>query len=124
MPLPRISRRIAIAGLFIVVAHFAVRDASAQKAQFGIPRVTLDQMMLAAPRPEYPAEALRRHLTGRGSFKLTVRTETGIVTHVAVIKSTGSKVLDDAAIAAFSHWRARPGKVDAITVPVTFTFGR
>jgi len=49
MPLPRISRRIAIAGLFIVVAHFAVRDAFAQKAQFGIPRVTLDQMMLAAP---------------------------------------------------------------------------
>ena len=50
--------------------------------------------------------------------------ETGILKHVTVLESSGSKLLDDGAVKAFSHWRARPGKISHIHVPFTFTFAK
>jgi TonB family protein len=79
-------------------------------------------IMLSMPRPTYPVEAPNRHITGRGMCEILIVPKTGIVTHVTVLQSTGSKVLDDAAVNAFSRWRARPGKVSRIRVPFTFTF--
>jgi TonB family protein len=111
--------RILFFGLLLAAACHAL----ATEADVAVPP-QMRRIMLSMPRPTYPVEALNRRITGRGMCELVIRPETGIVTHVTVLQSTGSKVLDDAAVKAFSRWRARPGKVDRIRVPFTFTFVR
>jgi len=75
-------------------------------------------LMLSQPRPEYPIKARTKHITGRGVFDVIVRTDSGAVTQVKILQSTGSKLLDDAAVKALSSWRARPGMINHIQVPV------
>src|SRR5437773_523639 len=81
-------------------------------------------IMLGMPRPKYPYEARARHITGRGLFEVLIDTKSGMVKRVVVVQSTGSKLLDEAAVDAFSRWRARPGKISRIRVPVNFTLAR
>ena len=51
--------------------------------------------MVSMPRPEYPLEARRKLIVGRGVYQLIVRPETGVVTRVSVLQSTGSNILDE-----------------------------
>jgi TonB family protein len=37
------------------------------------------------------------------------------------IYSTGHKILDDAALEAFRQWQFKPGRVDKVKIPITFT---
>src|SRR5437660_10688908 len=60
-------------------------------------------------------------LPGPASSLVDVDPKTGWVTSARMEKSTGSKLLDDAAIAAFSRWRFRPGTVRQVHSPITFT---
>ena len=46
--------------------------------------------------------------------------ETGKVTKVKVVKSTGNRHLDDAGFNAFRQWRARPGNLREVDVPLIF----
>lgn len=75
---------------------------------------------LSAPRPEYPYEARRQRLTGSGVAVLQVDTS-GVVTNVSIARSTGSAVLDNAAMSGFRRWRFRPGTVSKVNAPITFT---
>jgi TonB family protein len=61
------------------------------------------------PRPEYPMQARARRLSGGGFFILLVTSQTGIVKDVQIEQSTGSPILDSAAIGAFKQWRFKPG---------------
>jgi TonB family protein len=94
---------------------------------------------LSTPKPEYPKSARIRRATGSGYFKLRVRIKTGRVKEITILRSTGNKTLDTAAIQAFALWRfktgvlpsIRSGKSDTkdpfadedclILVPLTFT---
>ena len=76
--------------------------------------------LIYAPRPEYPYEARRRNLQGSGMFILRVRPD-GRVARVDVEDSTGAPLLDRTAIAAYSKWRFKPGRVKAVRVPIHFT---
>ena len=76
--------------------------------------------VLASPKPEYPVEALRRHLTGRGVFQLTL-SGTGEVASVDVLTSTGYSILDRAAIKALKLWKFRPHEFVRVKMPITFT---
>lgn len=78
-------------------------------------------MALAAPRPEYPYEARRQHLTGSGVALLSIDTSDGSVLDVQMAQSTGSALLDNAARAGFRRWRFRPGTVSQVQTPITFT---
>ncbi len=53
---------------------------------------------------------------------MTFDTKSGAATHVKVLESTGSPVLDGAAAKALLRWRARPGIVARAKIPMTFTF--
>lgn len=76
--------------------------------------------LIYAPRPEYPYKS-RAHLSqGRGTFILRVRPD-GSVARVDVEDSTGAPLLDRAAIAAYSRWRFKPGRVTAVRIPTDFT---
>jgi TonB family protein len=115
----RVKIRILILALLLAV----VSHARAIEADVTVP-FEPRWYMLSMPRPTYPVEARQRHITGGGICDIVFRPETGTVTHVTVLQTTGSKLLDDAAVKAFSRWRARPGKISHARVPFTFTFGR
>jgi TonB family protein len=63
---------------------------------------------ISAPQPDYPIEARRRHLTGRGIFQLTVSEYTGEVVSVDILTSTGHPILDRSCVKTFKMWKFRP----------------
>jgi len=77
--------------------------------------------VISHPTPEYPREARRRHLTGKGFFYLHVSNETGDVTSVEVLTSTGHRILDDAAVNTLKRWRCRPHTVIGVKIPINFS---
>jgi TonB family protein len=76
---------------------------------------------LSAPRLEYPYEARRQKITGSGIVVITVDPVSGNVTSVAMEASTGSPVLDNAAVTGFRRWRFKPGTVFRVKSPITYT---
>lgn len=69
----------------------------------------LGKLATYKPQPEYPMQARAQHLAGTGLFVLLVTIQTGIVKDVQIEQSTGSAILDSAAISAFKQWRFKPG---------------
>ena len=78
-------------------------------------------LALSAPRPEYPFEARRGRITGEGIASLTIDSATGRVLTVLMTESTGSAILDQAAIAGFRRWRFRHGTAAIVRCPITYT---
>jgi|SRR5215831_323340 len=76
---------------------------------------------VSAPRPEYPYEARRQRITGNGIVTMRIDFTSGTVTNVLMEQSTGSLVLDQAALVALRRWRFKPGTVSDVRTPVTFT---
>ncbi|MGZ4982890.1 MAG: energy transducer TonB [Chthoniobacterales bacterium] len=73
---------------------------------------------------EYPFEARRWHITGKGLFRVTIDATTGYVTRVAVLHSTGNRGLDQSAVAGLRQCQWKPGKWKEIDIPVDFTLFR
>jgi protein TonB len=59
------------------------------------------------PPPAYPLEAVRRQLEGVVLLRLHVA-ETGAVSHVELIESSGHRILDQAAIDSVALWKGEP----------------
>ena len=68
------------------------------------------------PKPQYPAEAAARHISASGIFVIRVHVKTGLVVSAWASHSTGSSLLDAAAIRTFSQWRFKPGALTPIGV--------
>jgi periplasmic protein TonB len=83
--------------------------------------ITANDAHVREPSPKYPLEARKKHLTGAGLFFLEIDTYSGAVTHVTVWKSTGHKILDDAAVSAFQRWHFAPHSAVEVSVPITFS---
>src|ERR1700736_3630923 len=63
------------------------------------------KVAISHPTPRYPNEARRHHITGRGVYHLHVSYETGDVTSVEILTSTGHRILDDSAVATLKRWK-------------------
>ena len=79
-----------------------------------------DTAQVYLPRPQYPYEARSRHITGSGVFVLLSHPNTGNVFKVIMEKSTGSAVLDNAAMSAYRQWRLPVGW-KGVRMPITFS---
>lgn len=79
----------------------------------------LKKHLLLMLRPLYPVEARARHITGSGSYEMRID-RSGAVRGVVIRKSTGSSILDDAAVDALIRWRFKPREIQRITIPVRF----
>jgi protein TonB len=77
-------------------------------------------MAITAPLPDYPYEAKRRNLTGRGTCVVTVDTATGTVTNATMFQSTGSPLLDKLTVKTFKSWRFKPGTISQVRVPISY----
>ena len=80
------------------------------------------RFVVFAPKPEYPKLANDRHWGGTVFVMLHIDKKSGLVTSVELVQSTGHKILDDAALAAYRNWRFKPGAVTAEAVPALFKF--
>ena len=76
---------------------------------------------IAHPTPKYPLEARRRHVPGKGFYHLHVSYETGEVTSVEILKSTGHRILDDSALTTLKQWKFRVHTMIGVKVPITFS---
>jgi TonB family protein len=83
----------------------------------------LKGILLYAPYPKYPVGVARQHLRGRGLFRLSFDQKTGLVREVKVLQSTGHVILNELAAKALLQWRARPGTLTSLGVPVDFQLG-
>lgn len=90
-----------------------------------ITEATANAAYLNNPKPEYPAAAARQGWGGTVTLRVHVLAD-GSVESVSVKKSSGRKVLDDAALSAVRKWTFVPSKrgstpVDGwATVPIIF----
>jgi TonB family protein len=77
--------------------------------------------LVFAPSPQYPQEIKQSHLAvrGSGSFRIVFDPQ-GHATSVQTVRSTGSVLLDQAAVSALHGWRAQPGQGWSLVVPITF----
>lgn len=77
------------------------------------------------PPPPYPRQARRRGFEGFVLLSVLVD-EKGAAAEVAVFRSSGHAILDEAALKAVRHWRFKAGSVNGrqtpmrVTVPVRF----
>lgn len=76
------------------------------------------------PWPQYPFFAQEFRYSGEGRFRFEIDPETAGVNSITVLKSTGHKVLDDAAIVALRRWQFRPHVARAAIIPVAFERGK
>jgi TonB family protein len=82
---------------------------------------TAKEFAISAPVPDYPYYARRRNITGRGVVVFIIDPKSGIVTRAYMEVSTGSQILDDAALSAFRRWRFKPGTATTLRSPISFT---
>lgn len=72
----------------------------------------------------YPYEARRAGITGSGVVVIEIDRTTGKVKSARMAPSTGSSILDNAALSSFRQWRFKVGIMREIRIPITFTVGR
>lgn len=56
-------------------------------------------------------------------YRLSLDFKTGLVSKMAVVRSTGFRTLDNSALFALRQWTWKPGRWKEIDMPVTFTMG-
>lgn len=113
--------RIAIVSIIALLALESAHRAAAadQPQEFS----KMKAAMIFKPPIQYPYEARRAGITGSGVIVIEVDRATGRVTGVTMGISTGSAILDDAAVSAFREAQFRPGTPSQVKVPITFTRG-
>lgn len=68
-----------------------------------------DASYLNNPTPQYPAAAMRQGLQGTVQLRVLVKPD-GSPGTITIQKSSGKKILDDAALAAVQNWKFVPSK--------------
>ena len=90
------------------------------EAQPASPSVSLPEAIYKT-QPVYRPEWAKQGLSGKGVVLVTIDPKTGAVTGVRMLQSTGNKLLDGAALEAYSKWRFKPGSVSQVKMPIEFT---
>jgi TonB family protein len=77
--------------------------------------------LIYSPAPGYPTAARHSYypLKGTGRYRVTFASN-GEVRDVAVVQSTRSETLDQAALETLRRWKAQPGPEWTANVPITF----
>jgi len=111
----RVLLLLAVVAMFIQSLCAVSREELSREAAIGRYK-DRKKFAIYTPKPQYPPEAAARHLSASGIFIIRVRVKTGLVLSAWASQSTGSSLLDSAAIRAFSQWRFKPGALTPIGV--------
>ena len=96
------------------------RARKSEQSPSSTPRPSGKAKNLTGPSPQVPAEAVKQHLTGKGTYLLHFDQTSGTVTDVTVVQSAGSPLLDEAAITAFRQWHEDPNCAKEVTMTISF----
>ncbi len=88
------------------------RQERSEKASFGV----FTPPSCGVVKPEYPYVARLRGWQGRVVVRALVDA-TGFVSRVRLVRSSGHRVLDDAALEAVRGWRCSPARLNGVAVP-------
>ena len=114
------SRRKNVSSLALVSVLSFVSVCSLD-AQIGTPTTRPPPpKAIYTPRPVYRPEWAKQGLAGKGVVLVTIDQQTGKVTGVRMLQSTGHKQLDGAALEAYSQWRFQPGTGSQVQIPIEF----
>lgn len=105
---------ITFAVVIALVATAQSRVRPEEKSEDG------DKYVVSRVTPLYPLDARAHRLEGAGVFQLSIDQESGAVTKVTTITSTGWALLDRSAINAFRKWRFVPHTLSKLNLPVNF----
>jgi TonB family protein len=81
---------------------------------------TLNAAIISAPRPDYPEQASVRHVAGCGLYQIDIDAKTGVPLRVEILQSAAHPLLNRAAVSGLMRWRAKPGGVRVVKIPVCF----
>ena len=104
----------------LLVCLVSSGSASLLNAQSATPTISLPRAIYK-PQPVYRPEWAKQGLKGKGVVLVTIDPKTGRVAGVRMLQSTGSQLLDGAALQAYSQWRFQPGSVSQVKMPIEFT---
>jgi TonB family protein len=100
------------------VICFAISLAMFTTAMPGTPVRLNPEWLTYCPQPQYPYEARSKHIQGSGIFVLHVHRD--VVTKVDTYRSTGSPILDNAALSGMRQWRFKLNTPVLVVVPITY----
>jgi TonB family protein len=116
----------AMAALISPPAVLAAERTIAMWSDGHVSPVSDEELMryaISSPGPGYPEEAQRSKIVGSGLYELRID-RSGATKQVAIVRSSGSALLDQAARSAFMKWRFKPAVFDRIKVPVSWAANR
>jgi TonB family protein len=109
------------ASSFALVLMLTFMSVCSLHAQIGTPPAGQQPpKAIYTPRPVYRPEWTKQGLAGKGVVFVTIDQQTGEVTGVRMLQSTGNKQLDGAALEAYSQWRFQPGTGSQVKIPIEF----
>jgi TonB family protein len=103
---------IAVVATFVPLSSLHAQSATPARSEAPLKAIY-------TPKPVYRPEWTKQGLTGKGVVLVTID-ETGKVTGARMLTSTGNKLLDGAALEAYSQWRFQPGTVSQVKIPIEF----
>ena len=104
----------------LFLAALGVTGVEAAKEEAPV-KADLRAVLISGVRPEYPYEARRNHITGRGIVVMKIDPATGNVASCEMAQSTGTDILDEAVLVAVRQWHFKPGAAKMVKTPVMFT---
>ena len=115
----RHSFKIAIITLISALGGFSSAEAQRHGTE---PIVTTGSPagLVKKIEPEYPIGFVIHGAKGRGRFRLTVNSRSGLVDEVKIVQSTGYADLNKLAVKALLQWQFKPGTASPVEVPVEF----
>ena len=118
--LSRHCLKIAIITVITSLAGFSSTPAQRHGAE---PLVTTGSPagLIKKIEPEYPIGFVIHGAKGRGRFRLTINSKSGLVDEVKIVQSTGYSDLNKLAVKALLQWRFKPGTPSPVEVPVEFS---
>ncbi|MFL6520797.1 MAG: TonB family protein [Chthoniobacterales bacterium] len=114
-------RRVFAVLLFAVVWANHAQGAEEKQKFLKLAARNIRAIVVSGVEPEYPYEARANHIIGSGVASIRIDRATGTVASCEMAPSTGSLLLDEAALQAFRLWRFKPGTVSGVLIPITFT---
>ena len=116
----RRSRRKNVSSVALVLM-FAFMSVSSLHGQIGTPPAAPQPpKAVYTPQPVYRPEWAKQGLAGKGVVLVSIDQQTGKVTGVRMLQSTGNQQLDGAALEAYSQWRFQPGTGSQVKIPIEF----
>ncbi len=95
----------------LVAKKEVVIEQEVSKPQAAIMKTNFNKTSMHAPKPRYPRMAIKRGIEGSVVVKILIN-EQGLPYDVSILKSSGFKVLDEAAIKTAMQWKFSPALVD------------